>query len=65
MEKGLWCYEANVAEPAHLNTDSLALLRHSGDRVITLLRSLSQTEHTGPSFKAVCNWTSRSDLQHL
>ena len=27
MEKGLWCYEANVAEPAHLNTGSLAALQ--------------------------------------
>lgn len=27
MEKGLWCYEANVAEPSHLHTASLASLQ--------------------------------------
>lgn len=50
MEKGLWCYEANEAEPSHLNTASLAFVLQ-GDRVITLLHSLPQTQHTDTVWK--------------
>lgn len=44
MEKGLWCYEANVAEPTHLNAASLAFFLQA-DGVITILHSQSQAEH--------------------
>lgn len=46
MEKGLWRYEANVAEPSHLNAACLApRLRGGSDGVITQLHSQSQTQH--------------------
>lgn len=49
MEKGLWCYEANVAEPARLNAASAASLPR-GPRQQELLHyyaAYHRTQHTG------------------
>lgn len=50
MEKGLWCYEANVAEPSHLNTASLA----GEQSYYTITQPFTNTTHC---LKAACNWT--------
>lgn len=44
MEKGLWCYEANVAEPPHLNTVSLAVLQ-GGQSYYTITQPIANTTH--------------------
>lgn len=48
MEKGLWRYEANVAEPARLNAASAA----AATGVIALLRSLFTQHNTPGLFKS-------------
>lgn len=58
MEKGLWCYEANVAEPSHLHRVSQA-----GLQSYYTITAASQTGYTGTHSKDTDYWT--MDLQRL